>query len=63
MVDDVTIEVIARTLSIDHKTVLYYRYLVFEALRNYQDEVVLNGTIVMDETYVRIRKEIQVIST
>lgn len=55
MVDDVTIEVIARNLSIDHKTALYYRYLVFEALRNYQDEVVLNGTIVMDETYVRIR--------
>jgi len=54
MVDDVTIEVIARNLSIDHKTALYYRYLVFEALRNYQDEVVLNGTIVMDETYVRI---------
>lgn len=54
MVDDVTIEVIARNLSIDHKTALYYRYLVFETLRNYQDEVVLNGTIVMDETYVSI---------
>ena len=55
--DDVTIEVIARNLSIDHKTALYYRYLVFEALRNYQEEVVLNGTIVMDETYVRINEK------
>ena len=54
MVDDVTIKVIARNLSIDHKTALYYRYLVFESLRDYQDEVILNGTIVMDETYVRI---------
>lgn len=54
MVDDVTIEVIARNLSIDHKTALYYRYLVFETLRDYQDEINLNGTIVMDETYVRI---------
>lgn len=57
MVDDVTIEVIARNLSIDHKTALYYRYLVFEALRDYQDEVLLNGTIVMDETYVRINEK------
>lgn len=57
MVDDVTIEVIARNLVIDHKTALYYRYLVFEALRNYQDEVILNGTIVIDETYVRINEK------
>lgn len=57
IVDDVTIEVIARNLSIDHKTALYYRYLVFEALRNYQEEIVLNGTIVMDETYVRINEK------
>ena len=54
MVDDVTIEVIARNLSIDHKTALYYRYLVFESLRDYQDDFVLDGTIVMDETYIRI---------
>lgn len=54
MIDDVTIEVISRNLKIDHKTALYYKYLVFDSLRNYQDEVRINGTIVLDETYVRI---------
>lgn len=36
MVDDVTLEVIARNLNIDIKTALYYRYLVFESLRDYK---------------------------
>ncbi len=54
MVDDVTLSVIARNLKIDIKTALYYRYLVFEALKNYQDEITLNGTILIDETFVRI---------
>ncbi len=39
MIDDVTLEVIARNLNIDIKTALYYRYLIFESLRDYQDEV------------------------
>ena len=54
MIDDVTLEVIARNLSIDIKTALYYRYLIFESLRDYQDEVFLDGTILVDETFVRI---------
>ncbi len=54
MIDDVTLSVIARNLKIDIKTALYYRYLVFESLRNYQDEITLNGTILIDETFVRI---------
>jgi|GEM_PF-951134 transposase-like protein len=54
MIDDVTLEVIARNLNIDIKTALYYRYLIFESLRDYQDEVFLDGTILVDETFVRI---------
>lgn len=54
MIDDVTLEVIARNLAINIKTALYYRYLVFESLRNYQDEIILDGTILVDETFVRI---------
>jgi transposase-like protein len=54
MIDDVTLEVIARNLRIDIKTALYYRYLIFESLRDYQDEVFLHGTILIDETFVRI---------
>ena len=54
MIDDVTLEVISRNLNIDFKTALYYRYLIFESLRDYQDEVILNGTILVDETFVRI---------
>ncbi|MDR4968117.1 MAG: transposase [Acholeplasmataceae bacterium] len=54
MIDDVTLEVIARNLEINIKTALYYRYLIFESLRNYQDEVKLHGTVLLDETFVRI---------
>lgn len=57
MIDDVTLEVIARNLDIDIKTTLYYRYLVFESLRDYQDEVFLHGTILIDETFVRINDQ------
>jgi DNA-directed RNA polymerase subunit RPC12/RpoP len=54
MIDDVTLEVIARNLDINIKTALYYRFLVFESLRNYQDEIILEGTVLIDETFVRI---------
>lgn len=53
-IDDVTLEVIARNLNINIKTALYYRFLVFESLRNYQDEIKLRGTILIDETFIRI---------
>lgn len=54
MIDDVTLEVVSRNLNIDIKTALYYKYLVFESLRDYQDEVFLDGTILIDETFIRI---------
>lgn len=54
MIDDVTLEVIARNLDINFKTALYYRYLIFEALREYQSEIILHGTVLVDETFVRI---------
>lgn len=54
MIDDVTLEVIARNLNINVKTALYYRYLVFESLRDYQAEIILNGTVLIDETFIRI---------
>ncbi len=54
MIDDVTLEVIARNLAINIKTALYYRHLVFESLRYYQDMIVLDGTILIDETFIRI---------
>lgn len=45
MIDDVTLEVIVRNLDINNKTALYYRFLVFESLRNYQEEIILEGTV------------------
>ncbi len=54
MIDDVTLEVIARNLNINAKTALYYRCLVFESLRDYQAEIILNGTVLVDETFIRI---------
>ena len=57
MIDDVTLEVIARNIGINIKTALYYRYLVFESLRNYQDEIILDGTVLVDETFVRINNK------
>jgi len=54
MIDDVPLDVIARNLGINFKTALYYRYLVFESLRDYQEEVTLTGTVLIDETFVRI---------
>lgn len=57
MIDDVTLEVIARNLELNMKTVLYYRYLVFHALNDYQSEVILDGTILIDETFISIREK------
>lgn len=54
MIVGVSLEVLAKNLSIDIKTALYYGYLVCETLRDYQDEVFLDGTILVDETFVRI---------
>lgn len=54
MIDDVILEVIARNLNIDIKTALYYRFLVFSSLGDYQTEVILDGTILLDETFIRI---------
>lgn len=41
MIDDVTLDVTARNLIINFKTALYYRYLVFESIRDYQREVIV----------------------
>lgn len=57
MIDDVTLDVAARNLSIDHKTALYYRYIMFHALSNYQDEIILHGSIMIDETFISIREK------
>lgn len=57
MIDDVTLEVIARNLSLNLKTVLYYRYLVFYSLKNYQNEVKLDGEVLIDETFISIREK------
>jgi hypothetical protein len=57
MIDDVTLDVAARNLSIDHKTALYYRYVIFHALSNYQDEIILHGSIMIDETFLSIREK------
>ena len=54
MIDDVTLDVIARNLSISFKTALYYRYLRFEFLRDYQEEIILRGTVLIDETFINI---------
>jgi len=57
MLDDVTLEVIARNLSINLKTAHYYRHLVFHSLSDYQETIILNGTIIIDETFISIREK------
>lgn len=57
MIDDVTLEVIARNVGINIKTVLYYRYIVFHSLKYYQDNMKIGGVIVIDETFISIREK------
>lgn len=57
MIDDVTLDVAARNLSIDHKTALYYRFMIFHALLDYQDDIILDGSIMIDETFISIREK------
>jgi len=55
MIDDTTIEVIARNLNVNTKTINYWKFIVFKALENYQETVKLQGTILIDETFIPIR--------
>lgn len=57
MIDDVALEVIARNLKINIKTAHYYRFLVFHALKDYQNRVTLSGSILIDETFISIREK------
>lgn len=57
MVDDTTLEVISRNLSLDIKTIHYYKYIIFQALLDYQDTIKLTGTILIDETFIPIREK------
>lgn len=57
MIDDVSLEVAARNLSIDIKTAHYYRHLVFDTLKDYQTTIKLNGTVLIDETFIPIREK------
>lgn len=56
MIDDVTVEVIARNLNINIKTAHYYRYIVLHALSEYQNKVKIDGTILLDETFISIKE-------
>lgn len=56
MIDDVALDVIARNLKMNIKTAHYYRYLVFHSLKGYQDEIRLSGSIMIDETFMRIKE-------
>jgi len=55
VIDDTTNEVIARNLSVNTKTVNYWKFIVFKALEDYQESIKLNGTIIIDETFIPIR--------
>ena len=57
MIDDVSLKVISRNLSINIKTAHYYRYLIFSVIASYQDNLIINGKILLDETYVPIREK------
>lgn len=57
MIDDVALDVIARNLKFDVKTIHYYRYIVFHALNNYQNNVIISGDILIDETFLRIQEK------
>lgn len=57
MVDDTTLEVISRNLKLDIKTIHYYRFIVFKAIENIQDKIKLNGSILIDETFIPIREK------
>ena len=57
MIDDVSLEVIARNLELNIKTILYYRYIIFNSLSLYQETIKLSGTIIIDETFISIREK------
>lgn len=57
MIDDVALDVIARNMKINIKTAHYYRYIIFHSLLNNQEEIKLSGTILIDETFIRIKEK------
>lgn len=57
MIDDTTMEVISRNLELDIKTIHYYRFIVFKSIENIQDSIKLNGSILIDETFIPIREK------
>ena len=57
MIDDTTIEVISRNININTKTINYWKFIVFKALESYQKDIKLNGTILIDETFLPIRNK------
>jgi len=57
MIDDVALDVISRNIKINIKTAHYYRYLIFHSLKDYQDEIKLSGSIMIDETFMRIKED------
>jgi hypothetical protein len=57
MIDDVALEVIACNLKINIKTAHYDRFLVFHALKDYQNRVTLTGSILIDDTFISIREK------
>lgn len=57
MIDDTTIEVIARNLNVNTKTVNYWKFIVFKSFEDYQDNIELHGTILIDETFIPIRNK------
>lgn len=57
MIDDVALDVIARNLNINIKTAHYYRFLVFHSLQDYQNQIILSGSILIDETFISIREK------
>jgi len=57
MIDDTTMEVIPVNLELDIKTIHYYRFIVFKSIENIQDSIKLNGSILIDETFIPIREK------
>lgn len=56
MIDDTTMEVISRNLKLDIKSIHYYRFIVFKAIEDIQDSIKLNGSVIIDETFIPIRE-------
>ena len=56
MIDDTTMEVISRNLKTDIKSIHYTVLSCLKFIEDIQDSIKLNGSVIIDETFIPIRE-------